>query len=216
MPDTITQQEILDIKELPQRLIDSLQKMDKEINLNPTTSPIIRKKLLEMIRITDELTIEDHIKELIRNGENKRLEFKETFSLNMFTKQKDPEIALSSLKTIAAFLNSDGGTLLIGVTDNGYCKGCKFEIDKLHKGIEDKFLLQLKDSIRANIGLEYSVFYKVNYIKLDKNISLIKIDCARSNKECFIGDDFYIRTNPGTDLLKGKKLIEYSKERFES
>ena len=78
LPDTITQQEILDIKELPKRLIDSLQKMTKEINLNPTTSPIIRKKLLEMIKITNELTIEDHIKELIRNGENKKLEFKET------------------------------------------------------------------------------------------------------------------------------------------
>ena len=135
--------------------------MTKEINLNPTTSPIIRKKLLEMIKITNELTIEDHIKELIRNGENKKLEFKETFSLNMFTKQKDAKIVLSSLKTIAAFLNSDGGTLLIGVTDKGYCKGCKFEIDELHKGIEDKFLLHLKDSIRASIGLEYSVFYKL-------------------------------------------------------
>ena len=190
--------------------------MTKEINLNPTTSPIIRKKLLEMIKITNELTIEDHIKELIRNGENKKLEFKETFSLNMFTKQKDAKIVLSSLKTIAAFLNSDEVTLLIGVTDKGYCKGCKFEIDELHKGIEDKFLLHLKDSIRASIGLEYSVFYKVNFIKMDKNISLIKIDCLRSNKECFIGEDFYIRTNPETDLLRGKKLLEYSRERFDS
>lgn len=216
LPDTVTQQEILDIKKLPQRLIDSLQKMDYEINLNPTTSPVIRKKLLEMMRITEELTIEDHIKELIRNGENKKIEFKESFSLNMFTLKKDPVIALSSLKTVAAFLNSDGGTLLIGVTDNGYCKGCQFEIEKLHQGIEDKFLLKLKDSIRENIGLEFSEFYKVNVIRLDKNISLIKVDCSRSNKECFIGDDFYVRTNPGTDILKGRKLVEYSKIRFES
>ena len=87
---------------------------------------------------------------------------------------------------------------------------------RLHQGIEDKFLLKLKDSIRENIGLEFSEFYKVNFIRLDKNISLIKVDCSRSNKECFIGDDFYVRTNPGTDILKGRKLVEYSKIRFES
>ena len=190
--------------------------MSKEINLNPTTSPVIRKKLLEMIKITEELTIEDKIKELIRNGENKKLEFKETFSLNMHTLKKDPIIRHSALKTIAAFLNSDGGTLLIGVTDKGFCKGCFDEITKLHKGIEDNLLKHVKDSIRDFIGLEFSEFYKLHALHLDKNVLLLRIDCSRSTHGCFIGDDFYVRTNPGTDKLTGKKLFDYSRTRFEN
>ncbi len=214
LPDISTQQEILDVKELPQRLINTLTMMSKEININPTSSPIIRKRLLEMIRITEELTIEDHIKELIRNGENKKLEFKETFSLNMHTLKKDQIIVHQVLKNICAFLNSDGGILLIGVTDNGLCKGCNNEIIKLHNNSEDNLLKKIKDSIRDHIGLEYSEFYKVNSIHLDRNILLVKIDCKRSNIPCFIGDDFYVRTNPGTDKLAGRKLIEYEKVRF--
>ena len=77
MPDTVTQQEILDIKELPQRLIDSLQKMNNEINLNQ--QPTIIRKLLEMMRITEELTIEDHIKELIRMVKIKKWNLKKVF-----------------------------------------------------------------------------------------------------------------------------------------
>ncbi len=215
LPDLETQLEILDVKKIPERLINSLTKMSKELNLNPTTSPIIRKKLLEMIRVTEELTVEDHIKELIRNGESKRLEFKQTFSLNIVTQKKDKIISHSALKTVAAFLNSDGGTLLIGVTDKGLCCGCQREIEQLHGGIEDNFLKKIKDSLRDHIGLEFSEFYKVNLIRFDRNILLIKVDCIRSNKECFIGEDFFVRTNPGTDKLTGRKLLEYSKIRFD-
>nr|AGS53544.1 type I restriction-modification system M subunit [uncultured bacterium contig00062] len=76
-------------------------------------------------------SVEDRIKSLISNGESMRIEFKETFSKNAknIKNPRDPELIRESLKTIVAFLNTYGGTLLIGVTDKG-------EI----KGVEDDFL----------------------------------------------------------------------------
>jgi hypothetical protein len=61
--------------------------------------------------------------DLVRQGESHHVEFKETSRVNLRTGRKDPAIEEAVLKTVAAFLNSDGGELLIGVADDGSAKG---------------------------------------------------------------------------------------------
>ena len=55
--------------------------------------------------------------EALRGGESDVLEFKSTFCWNTKSKQKDEEIIFATLRTIAAFLNTNGGTLFIGVKE---------------------------------------------------------------------------------------------------
>jgi len=56
--------------------------------------------------------------ELIKRGESKTLEFKSTLRWNLAEdKQDDKIITHAALKTIAAFLNTEGGDLLIGVAE---------------------------------------------------------------------------------------------------
>jgi len=57
-----------------------------------------------------------HIQSLIEQGENQRLDFK-------FEISDSRKIA----RTISAFSNTDGGTLLIGVKDNGIVSGVRSE-----------------------------------------------------------------------------------------
>jgi len=73
-----------------------------------------------------------NLKELIKNGENKRVEFKEQLPKNE-----------SIVKTIISFSNTSGGKLIIGVTDNREIVGIKedniFELqDKLTSLIFDR------------------------------------------------------------------------------
>lgn len=51
------------------------------------------------------------LKQIILNGESEALEFKSTLRTNLHTGNKDPRIELSALKTIAGFLNTNGGTI---------------------------------------------------------------------------------------------------------
>ena len=61
--------------------------------------------------------------ELIASGETEGVEFKSTLRTNLHTGQVDDKMHLAALKTLAAFLNAGGGTLLIGVADNGLIVG---------------------------------------------------------------------------------------------
>ena len=68
--------------------------------------------------------------ELIKRGESKTLEFKSTLRWNLKeNRQDDKFITHAVLKTVAAFLNTDGGDLLIGVADDGAIVG--IEADRI-------------------------------------------------------------------------------------
>ncbi len=169
--------------------------------------------------------ISDEEKELfnkIEKGESKFIEFKETLSLDVrkqsdksYQSKKESYIELAVLKTIAGFLNSEGGELFIGVNDQGKLLGIKNELDKLHKSSKDKMQLHLKNLIKENIGSSFN-----NFIITDlKNLGdqeIIHVICNKSDKEVFIKDkDFYIRSGPSTDKLEGKELLNYTKSRFD-
>src|SRR5690606_21501032 len=57
--------------------------------------------------------------DIIRNGETRFVEFKAALRWNIHTNQPDSKIEKSALKTLVAFMNSDGGTLYVGVDDSG-------------------------------------------------------------------------------------------------
>ena len=62
----------------------------------------------------------DTYAEIIARGENSTAEFKSTLRVNLHTGQQDPKMEHAVLKTSsAAFLNTHGGTLCIGVNDDG-------------------------------------------------------------------------------------------------
>jgi Putative DNA-binding domain len=59
------------------------------------------------------------VTKLVAEGEGTNIEFKSTLRINLHTRQKDSKMELAVLKTVAAFLNMSGGTLVIGVADDG-------------------------------------------------------------------------------------------------
>jgi schlafen family protein/N-6 DNA methylase len=207
----ITEQKVLvhtngKLEEL-QQTIDNLQ---LELSLNPKNTDLILEKFDSIQGPLKSLSQEDEILSLIRKGEGKIIEFKQTFSKNIRTNNKDKEIEKSSLKNIVGFLNAEGGTLLIGVSDNGIVTGIEDDFFKTN----DKYLLHFKNLINSKIGSEFYplIDYDI-FTVLDKKV--LKVNCKASNEPCFYEDnEFYVRTNPATDRLEGRKQMEYIKSRF--
>lgn len=154
------------------------------------------------------------IKSIIQKGESSELEFKSTLRKNLHTNEKDRRIELAVLKTISAYLNTNGGTLLVGVNDNGKVIGIEEDEFENH----DKLKLHLSNLIKYHIGKQFFNYINFELFPIeDKHI--LKIDCSPSDRRVFLKDgkeeEFYIRNGPATSRLFGNALIEYIKQRFE-
>ena len=151
----------------------------------------------------------------VRSGENKTTEFKETFSWDIRQKQKGKHIEEASLKTIAGFLNTDGGTLFVGVHDSGEIPGVDSEIRKLHKGSSDDFLLYFKDKVKTKLGEKF-------YPKIDWSLEsvdgkkVLVVNTKEGHEPAVLDGGFYVRVNPATDKLEGERLVSYVSERFKT
>ena len=155
----------------------------------------------------------EEVIELIKKGESKHLEFKSTLRTNLHINEFDRKIEHSNLKTISAFLNSEGGTLLIGVTDDGKVYG----IEKDRFQSNDKFNLHFTNLIKEYIGNELLPFLHFELVKIG-NRNILKIDCMKSNKPVFLKfkkeEEFYIRVGAATVQLLGSKLVHYIYNNF--
>jgi hypothetical protein len=190
-----------------QGVIDELR---DELSLNPNNADLILDRFDAISKPFIALSQEDEILNLIRRGEGKSIEFKQTFEKDIKNNQKNKALIKSALKNVAGFLNADGGVLLIGVADNGQITGIEEDIYQN----DDKYLLKFKDHIKSKIGLQFLPFINYDIFNVQGK-KVLKVNCERSNEPCFYEEkEFYLRTNPATDLLEGSKLYHYLKKRF--
>lgn len=151
--------------------------------------------------------------ELIRKGEGQHIEFKSTLRINLHTMKPDREIEFSVLKTIAGFLNCEGGTLLIGLNDQGEIIGIKND----NFASKDKMMLHLTNLIKSNIGVQHHYFirYSVEHLKSNE---IFRIDVRKANVPAYLKQDkdnvFYIRTGASTAVLPTTEIHDYIQTRF--
>jgi hypothetical protein len=168
------------------------------------------RQILERPRYSD--SSEEALTELIRQGEQERLELKSTMRWNLKAGKPGNEIARAWLKSLVAFLNTDGGTLLIGVEDNGDILG--IEADKFPN--EDKYLLHFNNLIKQHVGLEHAARISVA-IRSIQGRRILVVDCEKSPEPVFLrfgdNEEFFVRVGSGTRQLPASKVLEYVKKR---
>jgi hypothetical protein len=157
---------------------------------------------------------QERLSEIIAGGESSELEFKSTFRWDLKAGKTNPAVERTSLKTITAFLNSAGGTLLIGIRDDGSVEG--IESDKFPN--EDKFLLHLWTLIRTSLGRDVSPYIQTLLEKKDERTVCI-VKCSRSPKPVFLrqpgfNEEYYIRVGPSSNALDISEALRYISVHF--
>ena len=150
---------------------------------------------------------------LIAIGESDAIEFKSTLRTNLHTGQQDPRMEATVLKTLAGFLNTKGGTLIVGVSDDGEPVGLQH--DKFPN--EDKMALHLVNIIKARLGVQAMTQLHIHFDDQDDTRVLV-VRCSSSATPVFMNDEklekFYIRTGPSSTELTASQTQEYIKQRF--
>lgn len=153
------------------------------------------------------------ISEIIRSGESSTVEFKSSLRVNLHTKNPDQKIEHTALKTLAAFLNTHGGTLVIGLDDKGTPLG--LESDGFLN--EDKMDQHLANLIRDRLGAHHTFCLHPRFTDYEgKRVLVVRCDPAKSPAYLKDGkaEYFYIRTSGTTTELPASKIHDYVKQRF--
>lgn len=123
--------------------------------------------------------------DLIKRGENERVEFKSKISKDIG-------------EEICAFSNAEGGYIFIGITDNGDFEGCNI---KSTKEKASQYLL----NIIPPLGIKY------HSITIDKKDILI-IEVPSSKHLCAIGGTVFIRTGTSKRPLSIQEILAMGTE----
>ena len=169
-------------------------------------------QLLKSGPVVDEPTTFD-LTPTVAAGEADRVEFKATLRTNLHTGDKDARMENAVIKTIAGFLNTHGGTLIIGVADNGDPVG----IDADGFANEDRMSLHLTNLVNARIGEAAWSAIHANFDDHDGTRVLV-VRCEKARQPAYVTEGhqktFYIRTGAATAALPTDGIVEYVKGRF--
>jgi len=159
----------------------------------------------------------EEVQEFVAGGESDRVEFKSTLRYDLRAKSVNKKLEYVIAKTIAAFLNSDGGDLFIGIDDEQNALGLTDDIETLSKKSIDGFELHLVEIIKKYIGGGFSTHIKVTFPVYD-DIKICRIRIAKSSKPVFIkfegNEDFFIRSGCSSQPLGREEQSAYEKEHW--
>lgn len=175
--------------------------------------------IVETSSIDGKVTLED----LIAEGENEDLEFKETFRWDVRQETVNKDLEKVILKTIAAFSNAQGGRLLIGVADNGEVIGLERDYKSFGGGGKDKFELHLTNLVQKSFGQSFAATKVAVTFPEVSGVEFCSIEIRPANKPTFLEvsmkggppqERFYVRSGNSSPELPLSEAQAYIDERF--
>lgn len=163
----------------------------------------------------DEPTSIRPISDLISMGEGIGLEFKSTLQWDVVEGKQNKSLRHSVLKTLVAFMNTEGGTTLIGVEDSGQIFGLERDLN-LVGGSHDRFLQLVNTIIADRIGVQYTPYVVARIGSVEGKFICI-VNTSKSTEPAFLsghrGREFYVRVGNTTRALDSEETHTFIEHR---
>lgn len=185
---------------------------------------LLRSKAKQSIEnyISTQLS-DKHASELIKLGENNHLEFKSSFRFDLNEQKVNKDLEYVIAKSIAAFSNAKGGTLIIGVDDDANILGLENDINTLKRKNIDFF----ENFLRAFLNKVFSISFVTNNLQIkfpvvDHKV-ICRIDVISGKSPVFVevvknntkSERFYVRSgNTSMEMKTLSEINNYIQTRF--
>ena len=127
------------------------------------------------------------------------------------------------MKTAAAFANVAGGTLIIGVSDDGEVVGLVHDFQSFREPDRDHFELHLRNLLNQNIGKVFATNnVQVKFHTVD-DLDVCQVDIAPSKEPIILAtqdkngqkvEKFYVRSGNASQELSMAEFSTYAKDHF--
>lgn len=152
---------------------------------------------------------------LIAAGESDAVEFKATLRVNTHTDQNDDRMTFAALRAMASLLNTDGGTLIIGVGDEGEPVG----VERDNFPNEDAMSLFLRNRVTTRMGATVMTYVTLQYADYS-GVKVLAVRCEAAARPVYLKEGnrqhFFIRTGPSTTEPPISEAHDYINRRFGS
>lgn len=177
---------------------------------------IFHNRLLHLESLKSEL--DKDLPSIIRQGEGPLLEFKSSLRWDMQEQRINRNLEGVVMKTLAGFFNSHvGGTLLIGVSDNGDIIGLEHDYQTLKKPNQDGFEQTLMTAISSNLGADLCPLVHILFHVIDGK-EVCRVIVSPANRPVFLQQGntpkLFVRTGGGTRDLNIQEALEYATGRW--
>lgn len=177
---------------------------------------VLHQRLLRIEQL--KLELDKDLPSIIRQGEGPLLEFKSSFRWDMAESRINRALEGVVMKTLAGFLNShDGGTLLIGIADNGDVVGLEKDYQTLKRQDQDGLEQTIMTAISTNLGADLCSFVHVLFHVIDGK-EVCRLIISPSIRPVFLNQGntpkFYVRTGGGTRDLNIQEALGYISGRW--
>ncbi|EAU53725.1 hypothetical protein SPV1_06284 [Mariprofundus ferrooxydans PV-1] len=162
------------------------------------------------------------VEDMINEGENNKLEFKSSLRWSYKEGKINKKLEEVILKSIAAFNNGDGGTLLIGVDDGGVSLGLEKDYSSLG-GAKDEFELHLRNLVNKEFGVSFATRnLRITFPVVAEN-EICRIDIKRGTRPLYLkvtdkngvkSEKFYVRSGNSSQEVPLSELHAYIADRF--
>jgi Putative DNA-binding domain len=155
---------------------------------------------------------EARIRELLSRGEGSTIEYKSSLRWDYDESRVNKDLTKVVARTLGAFLNSQGGSVLIGVSDEGTLLDLEADISTLGKKSLDGFELVLRSAIGNHLGAELDPYISVTFLAIDGK-RLAVAECAPHPSPVYFADggrrELCVRSGNQTRSLDVAAAIAY-------
>lgn len=207
----------LERDDLPETLRDLVFRL---LALDPEHRPASAAEVVQ--QLDGHRADRSEIERLLSSDETTRLELKSSLRTPIEPLPNEEKGQLSKvvhllergvLKTIAAFLNTDGGTLIIGITDDHAVIGIEVDYPSLKRQSSDGWRCAFDDLVSAHLGTEVT-----NYVKLQlepwHGCTIAIVRCSKREEPTLVDDDeLFVRRTASTVKLSAREALAWWRER---
>ncbi len=161
-------------------------------------------------KVSEELG--QNVVHIIAQGEGPRIEFKSSFRWDFQQSEMNRALEIVVLKAIAGFMNSGGGSLLIGVADDKQILGLENDYQTLKKPNRDGFERAIMTSVSSNLGTDLCRHIHIIFHVID-NADICRVIVMPSNRPVYLKYEgklkLFVRTGGSTRELEIQEAVEY-------
>lgn len=158
------------------------------------------------------------IAELLENDEDDAVEFKSTARWDIREERRNPALEDAIVKTVAAFLNTDGGTLLIGVGPDRSVGGLELDYPHVKPENGDGFVNWLTTHLASSLGGAAVMRTRARIVPY-KGAEVCRLDVAASSRPVWartskVEEAFFVRMNNSSRALPGGEIDVFVSEHW--